>query len=122
MGSGDGLLGGGGGLSGSSASSRASSLICTAGSGQDGAPGTPPPEDTAAEQGGCEEELGPAGGVLVGKRDQGCVGQMVLSGTCGDFFPSHGVTDKTSIFPSVPVVLCGPPAFVADGTFLCHVT
>ena len=31
------------------ASSRASSLICTAGSGQDGAPGTLPPEDTAAE-------------------------------------------------------------------------
>ena len=39
--------------------------------------------------------------VLVGKRDQGCVGQMVPSGTCGDFFPSHGATDRTSMFPSL---------------------
>lgn len=67
VGSGDGLLGGGGGLSGSSASSRASSLMCTAGSGQDCAPGTLPPEDTAAEQGGCDEELGPAEGVGISR-------------------------------------------------------
>lgn len=71
VGSGDGLLGGGGGLSGSSASSRASSLICTAGSGQDGAPGTLPPEETAAEQGGCDEVLGPAGGVEVEGQEGG---------------------------------------------------
>lgn len=74
MGSGDGLRGGGGGLSGSSASSRASSLIWTVGSGQAAPPGTLPPEETAAAQGGWAKGLGPAGGVEVAGQAGGVMG------------------------------------------------
>ena len=79
VGSGDGLRGRGGGLSGSSASSRASSLIWTVGSGVVAPPGTLPPEETAAEQGGWAEGPDPAGGVEV----EGQVGGVMGGGPPG---------------------------------------